>query len=675
MKQQVYSFDIFDTCLIRTLARPTDLFYLLFAQLIPNHPEILSELVKHRINSEVIARQSHPHKEDIQITDIYQQFTHPAINIDKTQLIELELTTESKYLRPIQPIKQQIEQLKQQGNRVIFISDMYLSTSFIQNCLINHGIATATDIVYVSGDIGLRKGTGNLFKYVLAKENIQPEQLYHTGDNPHTDIIIPEQLGISTTHFPHSYLNQYEKIIVNQSISPVEIRSQIAGISRAVRLKYNPESQNLAGLAANIIAPLLTSYVAWVIQDANKKGIEKLYFVSRDGQILFKIAQKLGKYITTPQCYYLYGSRQAWFLPSITTVNRDSLDWLILEGQSTAPKSLFKKLGIEIEEIEHLLKYNPEQQLNQQQIEEFWQIIQTEEISTIILERAKQARDLTIKYLQQEGITNSIKWAIVDIGWTLKSQRSLKRILSEYQQQDNLEGYYFGVRCNSLTTAEAGKYNAFLLEDCHPGQPVSTTTSIFNYQNIIEQVFTIADHPTVLTYQEINQQILPVFQQQKLSLERQIFVQEIHQIILSYVQEIAQTNILESHLEELKKYAITNTITYLNNPQEQYIKPIAKLMVGDDQNESRQRPIAREMQFSELFYFAFRFLEIGDRREFSQGFEWKQGSAVISSPIIQLIFKLFNLAEQINSNQQSITYQKVKFYLKNILVSLKKIKP
>ena len=52
----------------------------------------------------------------------------------------------------------------------------------------------------------------------------------------------------------------------------------------------------------------------------------------------------------------MYGSRQAWFLPSIFTVSRESLDWLIRKGQSNAPVDLLNKLEINSQEIEELLK-------------------------------------------------------------------------------------------------------------------------------------------------------------------------------------------------------------------------------------------------------------------------------------------------------------------------------
>ena len=77
MNQKVYSFDIFDTCIVRNVARPTDLFYKLYSQTKINFPvvythEVSSELAHDRILSEAKARSNFQDKEDILINEFYQ---------------------------------------------------------------------------------------------------------------------------------------------------------------------------------------------------------------------------------------------------------------------------------------------------------------------------------------------------------------------------------------------------------------------------------------------------------------------------------------------------------------------------------------------------------------------------------------------------------------------------
>ena len=94
-----------------------------------------------------------------------------------------EVRLERASLRPIARTVRRIEQLKRGGQRVVFISDMYLSEEVIREILIEHGMATASDPLYVSSDLEMTKRTGELFKHVLAQERIKPSELQHCGDS------------------------------------------------------------------------------------------------------------------------------------------------------------------------------------------------------------------------------------------------------------------------------------------------------------------------------------------------------------------------------------------------------------------------------------------------------------------------------------------------------------
>ncbi len=673
MNNQVYSFDVYDTCIIRNLARPIDLFYNLgfkiYAQkeLVNNH-EKLVEIAKFRINAEQKGRSFWPNREDITIEKFYRYFDKlHQWNLNLEDMLQAELELEYQSIRPILNTKIKINKLRENNGKIIFVSDMYLPTYFIQKMLIENGLALQEDSIYVSGDVGLTKATGELFKYVLEKECLQPHQLHHYGDNLYTDVIVPRKIGIQSSHFKDSQLNHYERRIIIQSCALPHIKSQMAGVSRAVRLMCAEETsafRDLSSLAANIIAPLLTSYVAWVIQDAKKNGIEKLYFVSRDGQILWKIAQKLAQYMPTPECCYLYGSRQAWFLPSISSVSRESLDWLILPGHSNAPRHLLKKLGIEPVEIEttlnkyHFDRQSLDKQLDAEGVERFWQVVESPNVTSLILQKAEVAREVALRYFEQEGLCSSSKWAFVDIGWTLKCQRSLKRILNQSGDNYKVKGYYLGVMHNCLTTAEAGDYRAFLIQEANPSQYPSPTEYIFRNQKLIEQVFTIADHPTVIGYEDKDNKIYPILKAQKFSSERTSFVSSLHDVILRYADEIAKTGLLKSQIDELKRCSVSNTVEFLSKPSVQYVQPLAWLQTGDDQNESRLCPVARRITVRDLFYFAARLTHFTGSRDFAKGFSWLEGSVAISNPLVKLLFWLFtSLKELVATHKPVWVYQ------------------
>lgn len=45
-----------------------------------------------------------------------------------------------------------------------------------------------------------------------------------------------------------------------------------------------------------------------------------------------------------------------------------------------------------------------------------------------MLPRAEREREAALAYLEQEGLISPGRWALVDVGWKLRSQWALKRM-------------------------------------------------------------------------------------------------------------------------------------------------------------------------------------------------------------------------------------------------------
>ena len=131
----IYSFDVFDTCIVRTCAKPGDLFYLLAEDLLaesgrPYGREEVSELALARAEAERTAHRS-TDKQEITLGDIYHElsgngFDPAAWGFSAFEMRDAEVRLERAVMRPVVPIRERIEALRAAGERVIFISDMYL---------------------------------------------------------------------------------------------------------------------------------------------------------------------------------------------------------------------------------------------------------------------------------------------------------------------------------------------------------------------------------------------------------------------------------------------------------------------------------------------------------------------------------------------------------------------
>lgn len=289
LASKVFSFDVFDTCVTRCCARPSDLFERLFVVLLAQKQfsgceltAAAKTLARSRIAAETAARQQAT-SDDITLFAIYQGLA-PSLELygisaaeAEAAEIELELVTVS----PILFTWLRIQHLRSQGRRIVFISDMYLPGHVVRQMLVDHGFSDGSDEVYVSADVGLSKGSGRLFPYVCEQLGIAPKQLHHTGDNRYADVRAAQRQGVSTTHFTQGDPNRYECGFRAELVGNDWMRSHLIGLSRAVRLGRESGSAHThhhVTLAANVMAPLVTGYLFWVLTTAREMGLTHLYF-------------------------------------------------------------------------------------------------------------------------------------------------------------------------------------------------------------------------------------------------------------------------------------------------------------------------------------------------------------------------------------------------------------
>src|SRR5215469_9938574 len=106
----------------------------------------------------------------------------------------------------------------------------------------------------------------------------------------------------------------------------------LAGCSRLARLDgagKTAQHQRLREIAAHTAGPFLSGFVLWVLQTAKAKGLKRLYFISRDGFILLKVAKELARSVDPSiELRYLYGSRQSWHFPASRGKDLEKASWV-----------------------------------------------------------------------------------------------------------------------------------------------------------------------------------------------------------------------------------------------------------------------------------------------------------------------------------------------------------
>lgn len=163
--------------------------------------------------------------------------------------------------------------------------------------------------MYVSSAYGKSKGSGELFKVVQKQEQADFPNWIHYGDNEHADIRAARKLGIQAVHLAPEPLKEYEH-------PEKDWYHQLSiGVSKYVRRQERDSVASEVG--TSLAGPILYPYVKWVLEESMKNGTYRLYFISRDGWILWKIANAIIAVEKYPiKTSYIYGSRKAWRFPA-----------------------------------------------------------------------------------------------------------------------------------------------------------------------------------------------------------------------------------------------------------------------------------------------------------------------------------------------------------------------
>lgn len=672
---KVYSFDVFDTCVTRVQAYPRDLFFELGIKLAPSN---LGDRARHRfarrfqrarIRAEKFAnwrtRLQHGGVDICAIYANFQWFFHSRLDVDT--LVNAEILLEEESIYPIAETVAIINALRISGHRIVFISDMYISERLLTPILHKLGVMQNGDVLYVSCDSGRTKHSGELFEYVLRSENLKNDEIIHTGDNFHADIRMAERHGIRTRHFMNARLSRYEQAIAGSRLPRPTGKSFLAAFSRRTRLalENSPVAYRkcpLDEVIHSVIAPFLLSYVQWVLDDAAKRGIQRLYFVARDGEILHKIAKELNTYDI--ELRYLYGSRRAWLPPSITP---DTPEWkrlLVVSGNPSTPHDITSRAGLNWDiqtELRNVLGMSELQwsaTLNLDAARQFVaNLLSNPRSAALVLASTKQKRDIALMYFQQEGLLDEASWALVDTGWSLNSQSALKRILeSSGKSHQTPHGYYLGLARDHLNEDQAGKALAF----------TSTSGSIFARRRVIvEHSFLPSTHPSTISYTVLADRALPVLGNEERNNDELSYAHRLHEIILHAARLTAQNPGVRDAMRTFTPDIQQTAAYFIRNPRIEDARAMSSFGVTAEMRQERAfvEPLCRALSLLDVWKTLA--MSLSKRQTFNApAYMWLEGSIALSPVLVRLPLKLMLWLDELRNKLRSTAENLIHFLMR-----------
>ncbi len=451
---KVVIFDIFDTLLLRPLL----------------NPESTKAIVAHtvggdagkayrmfRAEAEGAARQRAGR--DVDLDAIFVEFAAlSGLSAEAlSQLRELEESTERAAVAARPDVAEMLQFALAQGKRVVLASDMYLPRPVIESMLAAHGIQ-GWHALYLSSDIGLRKDTGDLYRHILDVEQVAPGQILMVGDNEHSDVQIPGDMGMKVWHvmrpveMAHAAAERLAPL-VKQALNTKDLNEELT-LGLLLRANLGPvfynrfSSQDLVppnyqALGYTVLGPLVLSFVQWLAQQAASDGVERLYFLSREGEFLKKVYDRWAQQVDgAPPSEYLVLSRRSVTVPTIREIDEIEAIARTAYFENRVSSFVWERYGLVLTDKEWsslarqgLLSADGQVEVTDGQIDHLKPLLAA--LAPHIFAQAKAELPEVMAYLDAMGLNGERKSAVVDVGYSATIQGRLNQLLGT-----KTHGYY-----------------------------------------------------------------------------------------------------------------------------------------------------------------------------------------------------------------------------------------
>jgi hypothetical protein len=228
---------------------------------------------------------------------------------------------------------------------------------------------------------------------------------------------------------------RYELIAGRHSSRAGYLSSRLAAASRAARAAVpvsNEHEQAIRDVAAGVAAPALVGCVLWILREARARHLQRLRFLSRDGQVLFELAKQLGLGAEL-DLEYVYSSRLTWSMAATDPHCLSQAQWLFNSFMKSNAADVCARLGISVND--HLaelrqaaVSLNPDIRADDaQQASALRRFVELPSISHAAAEKITAVRELLLEYALQQDLADPAT-GLVDAGWTGRMVGSLVRI-------------------------------------------------------------------------------------------------------------------------------------------------------------------------------------------------------------------------------------------------------
>ncbi len=496
----IVTFDIFDTLITRNIYMPDDIFNIMKLK-IEKEFGIKCNYIEMRKKAEALAWEKK--KEYTSINDIYAELM-ALMNIseeisEKIKRMEIEL--EFKLCVPRRDILEIFNYVKNQGKKIILISDMYLNKEIVSKILKNCGYEGYNEL-WISCDMGMRKDNGTMWNKFFS--HYGAFKTIHVGDNPQSDIqavidrkresffVINPRTAFKMSKYYDTLKNYINGEIINSILLGMFINGGIYNSPFCQGIDGEPEINDYETMGYSAFGPLFSIFSLWINQVTDKNDV--LMFLAREGYIFEQVYNNIYKHNESEKrsTVYFLASRRAVSVAAIR--GRNEVESILAQYYRGSFSNLLKsRLGIEL--------YSDIDDCHINMPEDLEKVMKNLEVYLEdIYNKAQEERENYLNYIKNLGIDNN--GVVIDVGYSGTIQYYLAMLL-----ESKLPGAYLSTSTNRKPEK--------LFCRCSSLYPLNDvleekTNKIFKNQLFLEAVLK-APYGQLISFENKEGKILPVY--------------------------------------------------------------------------------------------------------------------------------------------------------------------
>ncbi len=495
-------FDIFDTLVLRPLVDPESVKLLVARQVGSEFGDTYLAL---RGRAEEAARQVAGR--DVGLGAVYEQIMSlsglPAGLVQDWRKIEERIELLAVRRRP--ETAALLESAAMQGKRVVLASDMYLPREVIEAILERNAIR-GWERLYLSSEIGVRKDHGDMYKYILEQENVLPCEALVIGDNEHSDLQIPWDRGFQCRHVlrPVELARAMPRLgpLVDRVVQDRDIHADLtmgliirANLHPITFRRFDPLAFTLPtpwSIGFTVLGPVVMAFVQWLAERAASEGVQRLYFLSREGQFLKAVYDRcMAQSEVAPDSRYLVVSRRAVTVPNIETLEDIFAIARTPYFRNTTSRFLKERYGLDVARgnIFGTWQWDTPLEIFDGNIEPIVELL--DQLQVQIYEGAAAEKVGLQAYLNSAGLYNEVSSAVVDVGYSGTIQDRLNRLVGR-----KIHGFYMATSYNARTVSAR---HGVIADGCyaHLSGPDSPACAIYDDSFDLEKLLSSDDAQVV----------------------------------------------------------------------------------------------------------------------------------------------------------------------------------